>query len=127
MSEARGGRRRLAPVFLSLAVFPGLGQLVSGRPGRGLVYAGASAALLARLLHRVFVETTRLMPPDPEAVLDPALPFRLAAEIHRANAAFFFWTTAGILVLWALSGLDAWACARRSDGAAGEAAAHRAP
>jgi len=100
-------------VLLSLAVFPGLGQAVTGRPWRALFYAGASLALLGRLLHRVYLETTRLLPSDPEATLDLGLPFRLAAEVHRANASFFFWTTAGIVLLCALSGLDAWAATRR--------------
>jgi len=111
-----GRRWRLTPFFLSLLVFPGLGQFATGRPWRGLAYAGGSLALLAGLMHRVYVETTRLMPGDPEALLDPALPLRLAAEIHRANASFFAWTTAGIVVLWALSGLDAWAASRRDGG-----------
>ena len=107
-----GGRKRLAPVLLSLLVFPGLGQLATGRRWRGLAYAGASLALLVAVLRRVYTETLRLMPDEPEAVLDPALPFRLAAEIHRANAAFFAWASAGIVVLWALSAVDAWAASR---------------
>ena len=48
------------------------------------------------------------MPEDPAAILDPALPFRLAVEIHRANASFFFWATLGIVALWLGSMADAW-------------------
>jgi hypothetical protein len=101
-------RRRLAPVLLSGLVFPGLGQAVSGRPWRALAFGVSSVALLAALVRRVMVETTRLLPDDPEALLDPALPFRLAVEIQRANAAFFFWVGLGIVALWAGSVLDAW-------------------
>lgn len=119
-TRGRAGRRkRLAPVLLSLLVFPGLGQFATGRTWRGLVYAGASLALLAGLMRRVYTEATRLMPRDPEALLDPALPFRLAAEIHRANLSFFAWTTGAIVLLWALSALDAWAASRPSGGRAG--------
>jgi len=113
-SGGSGERRRLAPVLLSLLVFPGLGQFATGRPWRGLAYAGGSLVLLVGLLRRVYAETLRLMPQDPEAVLDPGLPLRLAAEIHHANAALFGWTTLGIVVLWALSGLDAWIAAQAS-------------
>ena len=63
-------------------------------------------------MRRVYTETLRLMPDAPEAVLDPALPFRLAAEIHRANASFFAWVTTAIVVLWAASAIDAWAASR---------------
>jgi predicted branched-subunit amino acid permease len=114
------GRRRWGPVLLSLLVFPGLGQLATGRLWRGLAFAGASVVLLAALLRRVYQETARLMPHDPDDLLDPALPLRLVAEVHRANASFFFWTTIGILVLWVASGLDAWA-----SGAGARAAARR--
>jgi hypothetical protein len=95
-------------MLLSLLVFPGLGQFATGRPGRGLAYAGGSVVVLAAVLRRVHLETLRLLPSDAEALLDPTLPFRLAAEVHRANAAFFGWATAGLVVLWALSALDAW-------------------
>jgi hypothetical protein len=117
-SGTSGGRKRLAPVLLSLLVFPGLGQFATGRPWRGLAYAGTSLALLAALMRRVYAEATRLMPRDPEALLDPALPFRLAAEIHRANLSFFAWITGAIVLLWALSALDAWAASRQAAGRA---------
>lgn len=102
----RGGRLR--PALLSGLVFPGLGQLVTGHPWRGLAFGGASVALLAAVVLRVMRETRRLMPEDPVALLDPALPFRLAVEIHRANASFFLWATAGIVGLWLGSIADAW-------------------
>lgn len=103
--EARGRRRA---VLLSGVVFPGLGQLVTGHPWRALAFAGPSAALLAAVVARVISETRRLMPQDELALLDPALPFQLAAGVHRANAAFFLWATLGIVALWIGSMLDAW-------------------
>jgi hypothetical protein len=97
------------PVLLSLLVFPGLGQLALGRVWRGLFFAVPSAALVVALMRRVWTEASRLVPTeDPDALLDPALPFRLAGEIQRANATFFAWVTIGIAVFWALSAVDAW-------------------
>jgi len=90
-------------------VFPGLGQLALGRVFRGLLFALPSAALLVALVRRVWTEASRLVPSgDPGALIDPALPFRLAADIQRANATFFAWVTFGVVVLWALSAVDAW-------------------
>ena len=106
-------RSRYRGALLSGLVFPGLGQLVTGHPWRGLGFAGPSAALLAAVVLRVIRETERLLPQDAEALLDPALPFRLSVEVHRANASFFLWTTAGIVALWLGSIADAWASARR--------------
>ena len=100
------------PVLLSGLVFPGLGQLVSGHPWRALFFSGPSVALLVAVVARVTRETQRLMPDDPEALLDPALPFRLAVEIHRANASFFLWATLGIVALWLGSIADAWLSSR---------------
>lgn len=108
-----GARPRLTPVLLSGLVFPGLGQLVTGHLWRALGFGAGSVALLAALVRRVMQETVRLLPEDPVEILDPALPFRLAVEIHRANAAFFAWVTFGIVALWAGSMLDAWLCAPR--------------
>jgi hypothetical protein len=108
-----GARPRLAPVLLSALVFPGLGQLVSGHPWRALGFGAGSVALLVAVVRRVMQETARLLPEDPVELLDPALPFRLAVEIHRANAGFFFWVTLGIVALWAGSILDAWLSAPR--------------
>ena len=102
----RGGRLR--PALLSGLVFPGLGQLVTGHPWRGLAFGGGSTALLAAVVLRVMRETRRLMPEDPVALLDPALPFRLAVDIHHSNASFFSWATAGIVGLWLGSIADAW-------------------
>ena len=103
--ETRG---RLRPVLLSGLVFPGLGQLVTGHPWRALAFGGSSVALLVAVVLRVARETERLMPQDEFALLDPALPFRLAVEVHRANAAFFLWATLGIVALWIGSMADAW-------------------
>jgi hypothetical protein len=100
-------------LLLSALVFPGLGQLVTGHPWRALAFAGSSVALLVAVVRRVIRETDRLMPEDPTAILDPALPFRLAVEIHRANASFFLWATVGIVAIWLASIVDAWHCAPR--------------
>jgi hypothetical protein len=93
-------RGRWRPVLLSGLVFPGLGQLVVGRPWRALFFSASSLALIVAVVARVMRETRRLMPDDAEALLDPTLPFTLAVEIHRANASFFFWATLGIVALW---------------------------
>jgi len=95
-------------VLLSGLVFPGLGQLTCGHPWRALAFGGSSVALLVAVVARVAREAQRLMPVEPEEILDPALPFRLAAEIQRANASFFFWATLGIVALWVGSVVDAW-------------------
>jgi hypothetical protein len=86
---------------------------VSRRPAKAVALAGASVALLVLLVRRVIDETLRRMPEDPEALLDPVLPFRLAFEIQRENASFFLWVTLGVLAVWALSVLDAWLSGRR--------------
>jgi hypothetical protein len=98
---------RWKPALLSGLVFPGLGQLAAGRPWRALFFSGASAGLLVAVVARVVRETQRLLPDDAEALLDPALPFRLTVEIHRANASFLLWATLGIVALWLGSVLDA--------------------
>ena len=95
-------------VLLSGLVFPGLGQWTSGHRWRALAFAGSSVALLVAVARRVMHETQRLMPEDPALILDPALPFRLAAQIHRDNASFFFWATTGIVAIWLASMADAW-------------------
>ena len=102
-----GGRGPWRPVLLSGLVFPGLGQLVSGHPARGLVFAVGSLFVAAALVRRVARETLARLPTDP-AEIDPLLPFRLAHEIHRDNAAFFLWITLALVALWAGSMVDAW-------------------
>ena len=109
-TTARDPRRGL---LLSALVFPGLGQLVTGHPWRAFAFAGSSAALLVAVVRRVARETERLMPEDPVAILDPALPFRLVAEVHRANASFFLWATLGLVAIWLASIVDAWLCRPR--------------
>ena len=95
------------PVLLSGLVFPGLGQLASGHPWRGLTYALGSLVILIAVLRRVVRETLARMPEDPTAI-DPLLPLRLAHEIHVDNAAFFFWLTLALVALWVGSVVDAW-------------------
>jgi len=104
-----GARRRPSwrPVLLSGLVFPGLGQLVSGHPWRGLVYALGSLVVLVAVLRRVARETLARLPEDPTAI-DPLFPFQLAHEIQADNAAFFFWLTLALVALWAGSIIDAW-------------------
>jgi len=105
--------RPLRPVLLSGLVFPGLGQLVSGHALRGLVFGLGNLAVAVALVHRVARETLARLPTDP-AQMDPFLPFRLAQEIHRDNASFFFWVTVVLVVLWGGSVIDAWLCSRRT-------------
>jgi hypothetical protein len=106
-TTAAAPRSRWRPALLSGLVFPGLGQLAAGHPWRALFFSGPSVALLVAVVRRVVRETQRLMPDEAEALLDPALPFRLAAEVHRANASFFLWATLGIVALWLGSMADA--------------------
>jgi hypothetical protein len=89
VTAVRPARDRYRPALLSGLVFPGLGQLATGHPWRALAFGGSSVALLVAVVLRVMRETQRLLPEDPAALVDPALPFRLAVEVHRANAAFF--------------------------------------
>jgi hypothetical protein len=111
MSPAEPGpdrrRGRWRPVLLSGLVFPGLGQLASGHPVRGLAFATGTLVVLVALVRRVAAETLARLPTDP-AAMDPLFPFRLAREIHRDNAGFFFWITAAVVALWAGSIVDAW-------------------
>ncbi len=101
-------RRPSRAVLLSLLVFPGAGQLALRRPWRALAFAGATFLLLAAVVRRVMSETARLLPADPDVLLDPSLPLRLAVDVHRANASFFLLATLGVIVVWAASVLDAW-------------------
>jgi len=100
-------RRPWRSVLLSGLVFPGLGQLMSGHPVRGLAFATGSLVAVVALIRRVAAETLARLPTDP-AQIDPLLPFRLAREIHRDNAEFFLWITLAIVALWAGSIVDAW-------------------
>ena len=111
-----GARRRprWRPVLLSGLVFPGLGQLVSGHPWRGFVYALGSLVVLVAVLRRVARETLARLPEDPTAI-DPLFPFQLAHEIQTDNAAFFFWLTLALVALWAGSIVDAWRTPPSSD------------
>lgn len=113
MSPAGGAprRSRWRSTLLSGIVFPGLGQLATGHPLRGLAFAGATLVALVVLVRRVARETLARMPDDPTAI-DPLFPFRLAHEIQRDNGAFFFWITAAVVVVWAGSILDAWLSSR---------------
>jgi hypothetical protein len=104
---ARRQRSPWRPVLLSGLVFPGLGQLVSGRPWRGLLFALGTVIGLVFLLLRVARETLARLPEDPTAI-DPLFPLRLAHEIRAANASYFFWLTLVLVVLWVGSIVDAW-------------------
>ncbi len=102
--------RRRGPwrsVWLSGLVFPGLGQLLCGQPLRGLAFATGSLAVAVALVLRVAKETLGRLPTDP-AEIDPLLPLRLAHEIQRDNANFFFWITLLLVALWVGSIADAW-------------------
>jgi hypothetical protein len=111
VSPAPPGPRPRRPlwrsVLLSGLVFPGLGQLMSGHPVRGLVFATGSLVAIVVLVRRVARETLARLPTDPTQI-DPLLPFRLAHDIHRDNADFFLWITLTLVALWAGSVVDAW-------------------
>ena len=107
MKDAPTSRRRAA--LLSGLVFPGAGQLATGHPWRALAFGGPSLALLVAVVRRVMRETDRLLPTEADALLDPALPFRLAVEIQRANASFFLWVTLALVALWLGSIVDCYA------------------
>jgi hypothetical protein len=111
--QARPGRTRWRPVLLSGLVFPGLGQVTSGHPGRGLAFAVGSAVAIVALVRRVARETLARLPTDP-AEFDALLPFRLAHEIHHDNAGFFLWITLALVALWAGAIVDAWRTGQRS-------------
>ena len=104
VSRHRGPWR---PVLLSGLVFPGLGQLLCGQPLRGLAFSLGSLVVAVVLIGRVARETLARLPTDPTQI-DPLLPLRLAHEIQRDNAAFFFWVTLVLVLLWAGSMADAW-------------------
>ncbi len=120
---AEGPARRSAPpakgllsgpwraVLLSAAVCPGVGQLAQKRYLPGLAMLGATLALVIVLLARVVREAIDRMPTDPVG-LDPLFAFGLAGEIQRANAGFFAWITAALVLLWVVSIADAWLAQR---------------
>jgi len=112
MVERGGPANRWKPALLSGLVFPGLGQLANRKPWRALAFFGATLALLAAFLVRIWNEVQARMPQDPELLLDPGFPLRLADEVQRSNAALLFWITCGLLAVWAGSVIDAWLCAR---------------
>ena len=119
-------RPRWRPVLLSGLVFPGLGQLASGHPWRGLAYGLGSLIVLIAVLRRVVREALVRLPEDPTAI-DPLLPFRLAHEIQADNAAFFFWLTLALVALWAGSIVDAWRTRQSSTAGAREPRPSSAP
>ena len=108
---AHRGRSPWRSPLLSGLVLPGLGQLVSGQPIRGLVFAGVTLAALVVLVRRVAQETMARLPEDP-TTLDPMFPLQLAHEIQRDNAGFFLGITALLVVVWAASIVDAWRTSR---------------
>lgn len=98
-------------VLLSAAVCPGVGQLAQKRYLPGLAMLGATLALVIALLAKVVREAVDRIPTDPVG-LDPLFAFGLAAEIQRANAGFFAWITAALVLLWVVSIADAWLAQR---------------
>jgi hypothetical protein len=96
---------------LSGLVLPGLGQLVSGQPIRGLVFIGVTLAGLVVLVRRVARETLARLPEDP-TTLDPLFPLQLAHEIQRDNAGFLLGITVLLVGVWAASVADAWRTSR---------------
>ena len=116
VTRAPTGARPWKPAILSATVFPGLGQLSNGHPWRALLFGGPSALLLVAFVRRIAQETLARMPTQPEALLDPALPLRLASEIHRDNGGYFLGMTVAIGALWLASIADAWFSARPGAG-----------
>jgi diadenosine tetraphosphate (Ap4A) HIT family hydrolase len=98
-------------VLLSATVCPGVGQITQRRYVPGLALLGSSLALVAVLLVRVVREAVDRMPTDPVG-LDPLFAFGLAAEIRQANASFFGWISAGLVLLWGIGIADAWLAQR---------------
>ena len=101
-------RVRLAgPVLRSLARRPALGAVCPERASsrrsatsRAWPCRGATLALVAwSLLAKVVRESVDRIPTDPVG-LDPLFAFGLAEEIQRANAGFFAWITAALVLLW---------------------------
>ena len=74
-------------MLLSALVLPGLGQLASGRLWRGLFFSASSLALVVAVVGRVMQETQRLMPADPEALLDPPCPSARGQDPPRERVA----------------------------------------
>jgi hypothetical protein len=106
-------------VLLSALVLPGLGQLAQRRYLPGAIYALGSLGLIGVLLQRLYVEVQLRLPSDPDELLstvlgNPSWPFQLADSIQRDNAGFFGGITAGIVLLWLLSVVDAWRTSARS-------------
>jgi len=87
--------------------------MVNGHYWRALGFGGGTIVAAVVLVRRVARETLARMPRDPLDI-DVGLPLRLAAEIHRANASFFFWVTLVVVLLWIGSIVDAWYGARKS-------------
>jgi diadenosine tetraphosphate (Ap4A) HIT family hydrolase len=104
---APASRRRWSPVLLSGLVWPGLGQLVQGKWGRGLLIVGGTLAVFGALVVRVWDEAVRRLPTDP-ASFDIISVLDMATAIRHDNAAFFSGVTIALVGLWALAVADAW-------------------
>jgi diadenosine tetraphosphate (Ap4A) HIT family hydrolase len=102
---------RWRAVVLSAAVCPGVGQLAQKRLVPGLLLVVATLGLAGALVLRVAQEASARMPADP-TVLGPFFAFDLAAEIQRANAAFFTKVTWGLVLVWVVGIVDAWLAQR---------------
>jgi hypothetical protein len=87
----------------------------NGQWTRGLLFALATLAVLARLAWRVAAETLEalLAAPAPPSFLDM---WALAEGIRRRNAAELSGLTLLLLVLWGASVVDAWWQAKRAPG-----------
>lgn len=70
-------------MLLSALAWPGLGQCVEGRRGRGLLFALLAAAGLVFFCARLFHEVLVRLPPEP-VLLGPAQVFALAREVRQS-------------------------------------------
>jgi hypothetical protein len=107
LTEDGGRPGRWRAVLVSALVWPGAGQLVSGRALRGFAFAGTTLGLVAALVIAVARETLRRLPADPLSVTLPEI-FRLAHEIRASRPGLFLSLTLLLVVVWGLSVADAW-------------------
>jgi hypothetical protein len=80
---AAGSRRAARAALLSALAWPGLGQLVHGRRGRGALFAVLAAAGLGVLTARLFHEVLVRLPVEP-VLLTPGQVWALSREVRQA-------------------------------------------
>ncbi len=104
----RATRRRLRALLLSAFVWPGAGQLTTGRRAIGLALAGASLVIGLAIAGMIASLVMAGMPDDPTAALDVAL---VAERVHAtlAHVGGQLALLVGLLaVVWLYAIADAW-------------------